>query len=258
MPYRDNNPRPIRVLLVEDDDGDALLVSELFADADVPVELVRARTVDEALTLLDVDCILLDLTLPDATGLEALAQLHYVAPDVPIVVFSGVDGEDLAVRAVAEGAQDYLVKGQAPGPLVLRSVRYAVERKQAELQLAELALTDALTGLPNRVLFLDRLGHALDRLRRSNTVVAVLFVDVDQFNIVSNSVSHTVGDMVLAEPVGDHFRFYAFGPGDLYPFFVGDDGYSYGFAGRALAAVYGGDAQLVELITDLAATEKRR
>ena len=75
-----------------------------------------------------LDCILLDLTLPDAAGLEALAQLHYVAPDVPIVVFSGVDGEDLAVRAVAEGAQDYLVKGQATGPLVLRAVRYAIER----------------------------------------------------------------------------------------------------------------------------------
>lgn len=138
MPYHEINPRPIEVLLVEDDDGDAFLVAELFADADTPVELVRARTVDEALSKLEVDCILLDLGLPDAVGTGALERI-LEAPNIPaVVVLTGLSDTGQGLRAVAAGAQDYLVKGEVDAELLTRSVRYAIQRRRAERQEREL------------------------------------------------------------------------------------------------------------------------
>lgn len=138
MPYHEINPRPISVLLVEDDEGDALLVSELFADAVSPVDLRRARTVDEALAQLDVDCVLLDLGLPDAVGIDALDRV-LAAKDVPaVVVLTGLADTGQGLRAVAAGAQDYLIKGEVDAELLIRSVRYAIQRRLAESQEREL------------------------------------------------------------------------------------------------------------------------
>jgi serine phosphatase RsbU (regulator of sigma subunit) len=125
--------QPLRVLLVEDDDGDALLVSELFADANAPVTLYRAETVAAALGgPADVDCVLLDLRLPDAAGLDGLTRLRQHAPLVAVVVLTGQRDESTGIAAVAAGAQDYLVKDQVDGPLLVKAVRYAWERKRAE------------------------------------------------------------------------------------------------------------------------------
>lgn len=122
---------PIRVLLVEDDDADALLVDEHFQDAGLDVALTWVRTLDEAVERLDVDCVLLDLGLPDAMGLGALERL--LAAGAPaVVVLTGLAGTDVGVRAVAAGAQDYLVKGEVDGELLGRSVRYAVQRRRLE------------------------------------------------------------------------------------------------------------------------------
>jgi len=121
----------IRLLLVEDDDGDALLVREHLADAGLVADLVWARTLDEALDHLDVDCVLLDLGLPDAMGIGALERL--LAAGAPaVVVLTGLSGADAGLAAVAAGAQDYLVKGEVDGELLSRSVRYAVQRRQLE------------------------------------------------------------------------------------------------------------------------------
>ena len=124
----------VRVLLVEDDEGDAFLVRELLLDAGSPVDLVRARSLAEAELLLpgDVDCILLDLGLPDATGLDALSRVLGLAPSIAVIVLTGLDDEHRGTESVAAGAQDYLVKGTIDGQLLTRAIRYAVERKRAD------------------------------------------------------------------------------------------------------------------------------
>jgi serine phosphatase RsbU (regulator of sigma subunit) len=128
-PTRDDR---IRLLLVEDDDGDALLVREHLADAGLHVALTWVRTLDEALAHLDVDCVLLDLGLPDAVGLPALERL--LAAGAPaVVVLTGLAGTDVGLRALGVGAQDYLVKGEVDGETLGRSVRYAIQRRRLDL-----------------------------------------------------------------------------------------------------------------------------
>lgn len=141
---------PIAVLLVEDDDGDALLVEEHLADAGLDVRLARARSLDEATTLLDVDCVLLDLGLPDAVGLGALERL--LAAGAPaVVVLTGRTDTGTGLQAVAAGAQDYLVKGEVDGELLSRSVRYAVQRRR--LQAVDRALYRSMVRAEETVRF---------------------------------------------------------------------------------------------------------
>jgi two-component system, cell cycle sensor histidine kinase and response regulator CckA len=129
------NLEGVRVLLVEDNPADARYLREEIADVGAgSVKLTHVQRLDEALQKLgseDFDVVLLDLTLPDAEGLDTLVRAHAKAPSVPIVVLTGIDDEGLAVRAVREGAQDYLVKGKTDGSLLVRAMRYATERKHA-------------------------------------------------------------------------------------------------------------------------------
>jgi serine phosphatase RsbU (regulator of sigma subunit) len=123
----------IRVLLVEDDDGDALLVDELLLDAGAPFSIRRSRSMAEARGALgDIGCVLLDLELPDSRGLQGVQMLQEIRPDLAVVVLTGISDEHLGEQAVAAGAQDYLVKGQVDGFLLQRVVRYAIERRRAE------------------------------------------------------------------------------------------------------------------------------
>jgi serine phosphatase RsbU (regulator of sigma subunit) len=125
----------IRVLLVEDDPGDAFLVRELLAEADAPFDVEIAQTMREARPRLrDVHCILLDLGLPDASGLDGLRQVLQLSARAAVCVLTGLEDEHLGIAAVAEGAQDYLVKGSVNGAGLSRAVRYAVERKRADEQ----------------------------------------------------------------------------------------------------------------------------
>lgn len=131
-----------RILLVEDDDGDALLVEELLFDTDLPHVLVRCRSAAEARRALaadPVDCVLLDLHLPDASGVRTVQAIQ---PDThaAIIVLTGLDEPRAGVDALAAGAQDYLVKGKVEPDLMQRAVRYAVQRKQAERANAALAM----------------------------------------------------------------------------------------------------------------------
>lgn len=137
--------RTIELLLVEDDEGDAVLVEDQLAE-DLPrAHVVRGRTMAEALAALgsELDCVLLDLRLPDAAGMDAVSTIRTHAPSVPLIVLTGFNDESAGVAAVEAGAQDYLVKGTVgPGELA-RSIRYAIGRHQTEEAERQLLLAHA-------------------------------------------------------------------------------------------------------------------
>ena len=123
----------VQVLLVEDDDGDALLVEELLREVGAAIAVRRARSLTHAKSLVPgAACVLLDLGLPDSQGLNGLRQLLAIEPDAAVVVLTGEASDHLGEQAVRAGAQDYLVKGDVSGHMLNRVIRYAVERQRAE------------------------------------------------------------------------------------------------------------------------------
>ncbi|WGV27345.1 hybrid sensor histidine kinase/response regulator [Halotia branconii] len=126
----------IKVLLVEDNPGDVFLLQELLKEVTtVRVELQPVERLSEALECLvskSFDVMLLDLSLPDSQGIETFLQATRQAKATPIIVLTGLDDETLALRAMQQGAQDYLVKGKVTGDLLVRSMRYAIERQRVE------------------------------------------------------------------------------------------------------------------------------
>jgi serine phosphatase RsbU (regulator of sigma subunit) len=132
---------PRRVLLVEDDPGDAFLVRELLAEVDPTLSLVVAESVLDVLErglLRECDCVLLDLNVPGGNGLDGLHSILLADSAAAVCVLTGLDDEHLGTAAVAGGAQDYLVKGKADGQVLIRAIRYAVERRRAEASLLRL------------------------------------------------------------------------------------------------------------------------
>jgi diguanylate cyclase (GGDEF)-like protein len=193
----------MKVLVVEDGPGYAKLVRELLADA-APGEfdVITVSSLAEAVPLLlgiqrpRLDAILLDLS--SAAALPKLEQIRTAAFAAAVVVHSGTDDDALALMSVEAGAQDFVPKG-ASGEALARRLRLAVARKQRENVLAHQALHDPLTGLPNRTLFLDRLRQALSRLGRTQTCLAVMFLDLDTFKEVNDTRGHAAGDALLQE-----------------------------------------------------------
>ena len=132
----------LKVLLIEDNAGDARLIQGMLLEADgsmFELESVdRLSTGLERIATGDIDVVLLDLGLPDSSGLETLFKVHAQASEVAIVVLTGLDDAELAINAVHEGAQDYLPKSQLDSELLVRSTRYAIERKRAEAEIRKL------------------------------------------------------------------------------------------------------------------------
>jgi len=196
--------KPARVLLVEDDARSAMELGEMLR-AVFSRGLVVSHTSDVADATQELadhgaTCVLLDVR--QTAPLDALEELGAAAPTTPIIVLAEGDDAESGVAAVRAGAQDYLLRSELTPALLGRAVRYAIERKRGEAALAQQALHDPLTSLPNRALFLDRLRGALDRSRRTGAPVAVLFLDVDGFKAINDSLGHGAGDrllMVLAE-----------------------------------------------------------
>lgn len=151
-----NVARPT-VLLVEDDAGDAVLVRELLSDAGDDFQLLTVRTLAEAQQAMSpsVACVLFDLGLPDAEGIEGLSAMLAIAAGIPVVVLTGLGDREKGSEAVTIGAQDYLLKGHVDGETLARSIRYAVERgrlQAAQQQLLEATLRRAENARLQRAL----------------------------------------------------------------------------------------------------------
>lgn len=193
--------RPVEVLLVENNPGDVRLFKRNLSGAgEDQFDLTCVRKLSETIKCLDrehYDIVMMDLALPDSEGFNSFISVRVHAPNVPIILLTDNRDEDLAVRALQNGAQDYLIKGQVDGSLLKRSIRYAIERNNARQKEHRLAYFDALTDLPNRRLFLDRLNQSLSHAFRYDQKVALMFIDLDGFKDVNDSMGHDIGDLLL-------------------------------------------------------------
>lgn len=126
----------VKVLLIEDNPGDARLIKEMLAEErSVLFDLEWEDNLSKGLKRLTeggIEVVLLDLMLPDSGGFDTFANTQAKAPEIPILVFTGIDDETLAIKAVHEGAQDYQIKGQVDSNQLVRAIRYAIERKRTE------------------------------------------------------------------------------------------------------------------------------
>jgi PAS domain S-box-containing protein len=197
----------LKVLLVEDNPGDSRLIQEFLQEvARSPIQLTVVEHLAEALrslALARVDVILLDLTLPDSQGLATCERIHQTAPSIPIIVLTGLNDETVAVRAVQCGAQDYLVKGQVTGDLLIRAIRYAIERQKSEQKIREQAAlldiaTDAILerDLNHQILFWNKgaertYGWTGAEAVGQNARTLLHQDNISQFNIAIQAVLQT-------------------------------------------------------------------
>jgi diguanylate cyclase (GGDEF)-like protein len=216
--------RSTRVLLVEEEPENLDTFREAFSrldDGHYQVEWVgELSRALQRLSLGGVDVVILDLDLPDSQGLATFERANAFASD---------DDLQLALRTVQAGAQDYLVEGRMDRDLLVRSIRYAIERHRLLSALRSLSLIDDLTGLYNRRGFLDLGEHHLKLARRSGRPLTLFYLDLDQFKSINDSFGHHVGDRGLVR-VADLLR-QTFRRSDLLARLGGDE-----FAALALEA----------------------
>ena len=200
----------ISVLLVEDNNGDARIVQEALTESSrVEFRIDRSDRLSAAMARLgkDVfDVILLDLTLPDSWGLDTFLKVREVAPQTPVMVLTGHDDETLGMMAVQQGAQEYLVKGQASGPLLVRCLRYAIERHRMQEDLRGLTLTDEPTGLLNPRGFTILSRQLLKLCTRMNRPLVLLFIDLDNHAAIQASPGGAAAGDAALRQVGTLLR----------------------------------------------------
>jgi PleD family two-component response regulator len=181
----------LKILLIEDNAGDARLIQEMLKDietASFESEWVSSLSAGlKRLSEIHFDALLLDLGLPDSKGIETLEQLLSQAPEVPVIVLTGLADEMIGIEAVHKGAQDYLVKGPVSSDLLVRAIRYAIERKRLISELRNLSLRDDLTGLYNRRGFFAVAEQQWKMAKRSKTGLLLILADLDGMKQINDT-----------------------------------------------------------------------
>jgi diguanylate cyclase (GGDEF)-like protein len=237
--------RPFRLLLIQQD-PDTGLREELSAAAEGALLIESASELGEALRRLSrggIDVVLLELSLPDSEGMSTFERMYAFAPDVPVVVLTDRYDEALGVSAVQAGAQDYLLKRSADSGEILRALRYALERHRLLTALRSLSLMDDLTSLYNRRGFTDLGSQYLELARRSGREITLVFLDLDRFKTINDSLGHHVGDRALRK-VADTLRT-TFRRSDIIARMGGDE-----FAALALEASNDHHSTIVERLRE--------
>lgn len=234
--------RVTQVLLVEAEPTRRYGLDKAFRGVGSPVEIHWTGELAAALERLSVggvDAVILDPDLPDSQGIASFERMYAFAPNVPIIVLTKDDDEELAVRTVQGGAQDCMRIGEAEPLVLVRSVRYAIERHRLLSALRSLSLIDDLTDLYNRRGFHDLGEQHLKLARRTSRGVALVYVDIDRFKTINDTLGHHVGDRALLR-VADTLRA-TFRRSDIIARMGGDE-----FAVLALEASGEDAEQLVE------------
>jgi diguanylate cyclase (GGDEF)-like protein len=198
--FSDSSSDELPLLLLAADEAEAARVRASLEEALPGVEVHLAATPDEALELLSQSSFrtgVVDLDPTPGGGLASIHRLRRAHGDLPLVALGALDDEELRLRAMGAGAQDYLSKAALCGYVLRQSLRYALERKRTEEKLAYLAHRDPLSGLFNRRLFRERLELAVREAAGRGSSLAVILLDVDRFKTVNDSLGHGIGDRLL-------------------------------------------------------------
>ena len=191
----------LSILIIEDDEDDFVMVRDLLAESTgIKYDLQWVSTYDEALEAINGrmhDLYLFDYRLGKKTGLDLLNDIGGSSCMTPVILLTGQGDHEIDVEAMKAGASDYLAKDEITAHLLERSIRYALERKRTEERIIFMAYYDNLTSLPNRVLFQDRLMQVIAGNERNDGLSAILFLDLDNFKRVNDTLGHSMGDELL-------------------------------------------------------------
>jgi diguanylate cyclase (GGDEF)-like protein len=203
----------IKILFIDREHGEYLLIADILSQVrHVHYDLTWCNQLDTALPKIlsqDYDLVLLDYYWGDQTARDLLNAARVQACQTPIVVMTDEMETEVDREAIRAGASDYMIKDQIDAQLLERTLRYAIERKQTELHLARLAHYDPLTDIPNRILFRDRLEHAIRLAERDNTGFTLMFIDLNGFKQVNDTFGHDAGDALIricAERLNESMR----------------------------------------------------
>jgi len=193
----------IRVLLVQDNPRDAKRAIEMLREKEIgQIEVTHVERLSSALRRLNqesFDAIIMDQTLVDTHGLDTLDLIQAALGRLPIVVLGEKDNEAADHQMIQHGAQEVVMKDGSTAAQLIRAVRHAVERKKAEQNLSYLAQQDPLTTLANRVLFRDRMIHAVAMAKRKKQVVGLVLCGLDRFKETVWACGQELGDFLLKE-----------------------------------------------------------